>query len=81
MNRQKEDRKIIAGMECLNRDKAAEYAGMSLSKLDKTVRLSRAGKAKVRLKFFQLVKGAPIWFPIKYLDEFVNEVIERGCAI
>lgn len=81
MKQQKEERKIIAGMESLNRDKAAEYAGMSLSKLDKTVRLSRAGKAKVRLKFFQLVKGGPIWFPIKYLDEFVNEVIERGCAI
>lgn len=73
--------KVIAGMECLNREKAAERLGCSKSRLDRIVALSRIGKAKVRLRFYQLAKGAPIWFPKEWLDSFVNEVIEKGFSI
>lgn len=74
-------RKTIGGMECLNRNDAADRLGCSTSKLDKIVALSRTGKAKVRLRFYQLTKGAPIWFPEIWLDSFVNEVIEKGITI
>lgn len=81
MRKQKEESKVIAGMDSLCRTKAAEYVGMCESTFDKVVRLSKAKKAKVPLKFIQLVKGGDIWFPVKYLDEFVENVIEKGCAI
>lgn len=74
-------KKTIAGMECLGRELTAEYIGCSTSKLDRIVALSRQKKAKVRLRFYQLCKGAPIWFPKKWLDSFVNEVIEKGFSI
>ena len=81
MRKPKEQEKVIAGMLSLCREKAAERVGMCQSTFDKVVRLSRAKKAKVPLKFIQLVKGGDIWFPVKYLDEFIEEVIEKGCAI
>lgn len=74
-------KKTIGGMECLNRKDAADRLGCSTSKLDKIVALSRTGKSKVRLRFYQLCKGAPIWFPKEWLDSFVNEVIEKGFSI
>ena len=79
--KRKEDSKVIAGMKSLSREKAAEYVGLCESTFDKVVRLSRAKKSKVPVKFIQLVKGGDIWFPVKYLDEFVEQVIEKGCAI
>ena len=74
-------KKTIAGMECLGRELAAEYIGCSTSKLDRIVALTRLKKAKVRLRFYQLCKGATIWFPKEWLDSFVNEVIEKGFSI
>lgn len=74
-------KKTIAGMVCLCRELAAERIGCSTSKLDRIVALSRQKKAKVRLRFYQLCKGAPIWFPEEWLDSFVNEVMEKGFSI
>lgn len=79
--KRKEDSKVIAGMKSLSREKAAEYVGMCRSTFDRLVILSKIKKAKVPVKFIQLVKGGDIWFPVKYLDEFVEQVIEKGCAI
>lgn len=75
------NRRTIAGMECLGRKEAANYIGCSTSKLDRIVALTRMKKAKVRLRFYQLCKGAPIWFPKEWLDSFVNEVMEKGFSI
>ena len=77
----KPKKRTIAGMECLGRDGATDRLGCSKSKLDRLVARSRTGKAKVRLKFYQLDKGAPIWFPVIWLDSFVNEIIEKGCRV
>ena len=79
--RKQPDTKKIAGLESYNREKAAEYAGMSLPSFDRIVALSRIGKAKVPVKFIQYCKGAPIWFPRKLLDSFVLEVMNKGCAV
>lgn len=80
MNKKPKTR-TIAGMECLGRDGAADRLGCSKSKLDRLVARSRTGKEKVRLRFYQLDKGAPIWFPVIWLDSFVNEIIEKGCRV
>ena len=79
--KRKEDSKVIAGMKSLSREKAAEYVGLCESTFDRIVRLSRIKKAKVPVKFIQLVKGGDIWFPVKYRDALVEQVIEKGCAI
>lgn len=81
MRKEKQKEKVIAGMRSLGREMAAEYVGMSKSNFDRLVNLSKIGKANVQIKFIQLVKGGDIWFPVKFLDEFVEEVIERGHAI
>ena len=81
MRKEKQTEKNIAGMRSLCREKAAEHVGLCLSTFDRIVRLSKIKKAKVPVKFIQLVKGGDIWFPVKYLDEFVEQVIEMGCAI
>lgn len=72
--------KTIAGMECYGREKAAAYIGMCLSSLDKLVRLTRLGKARVPVKFIQYTKSAPIWFPKEWLDSYVLDVMNKGRA-
>lgn len=73
--------KTIGGIECYGRKKAAEYIGVSLSTIDRMVRLSKAGRAKVKLRFIQIAKSAPIWFPKESLDSFVLEVMDKGRAV
>ncbi len=80
MKKQPEE-KMIGDMLCYSREKAADYIGMGISTLDRVVALTRMKKAKVRIRFYQLCKGAPIWFPKEWLDSFVNEVIEKGFSI
>ena len=70
----------IGGLTCINRENAAKRINMSESLLDKVVRLTRAGKAKVPIKFIQYTKNAPIYFPVEGLDEFVQKVIKEGRA-
>ena len=70
----------IGGMLCLNKKKAAKRVHMSESLLDKVVRLTRAGKAKVPIKFIQYTKNAPIYFPVDELDSFVLQVMGKGRA-
>lgn len=81
MRKKDPDTKVIAGLECISRAKAAEYLEMSLSKLDSVVSNSRSRKAGVPLRFFQLKRKSPIWFPIKWLDEWVEAVGSAGRAI
>lgn len=73
--------KFIGGMKCLNRDLAAKYVGLSTSTLDRIVAATRAGRAKVRVKFIQMTSGSPMWFPQEWLDSFALEVMEKGRAI
>lgn len=80
MKKQPEE-KMIGDLLCYSRDKAAVYIGMGNSTLDRITRLSRTGKAKVRIKFIQIVKGAPIWYPKEWLDSFILSVMEKGHAI
>jgi len=72
--------KDIAGMHCLCRELAAPYIGMSVSSLDKHLAACRSVKyrPKICLKFYQTRKGAPVWFPVAWLDKFVEEVAENG---
>jgi hypothetical protein len=70
----------IGGMECLGRRLAADYIHMSLSTLDKVLRLTRIKKAKVPIKYIQYTKTAPIWFPVEWLDSFVLDVMKNGGA-
>lgn len=72
--------KTIAGMPCVCRELAAERIGMSVSWLDKHLAACRTKKyrPKVALKFYQVKKGGPVWFPIVWLDEFVKEVALNG---
>lgn len=81
MKKKQSDTREIGGMESFNRVKAAAYVGMSLATFDRILALSRIGKAKVALKFYQVKKGAPIWFPREFLDGFVLEVMNKGCAV
>lgn len=71
---------VIGGMECLGRKLAAEYIHMSLSTLDKVLRLTRIKKAKVPIKYIQYTRTAPIWFPKEWLDSFVLDVMRNGGA-
>lgn len=76
-----QEEKMIGGQLCYCREKAAEYIGMGISTLDRITRLSRMGKAKVRIRFIQFKKGAPVWYPKEWLDSFVLSVMEKGYAI
>lgn len=81
MRKKDPDTKVIAGLECLNRKKAAEHLSLSLSELDRIVYKSKMKKAKVPLRFFQVKAKSPIWFPIKWLGEWVEAVGLTGRAI
>jgi len=72
--------KDIAGMHCYGRELAAERIGMSISWLDKHIAACRSVKyrPKICLKFYQAKKGGPVWFPVAWLDKFVEEVAEKG---
>lgn len=70
----------IMGMECLGRKKAAEELGLSVSTLDVMIRKSRAGRMKVPLRFFQLRRSAPMWFPRPWLEKWVEDVADNGGA-
>lgn len=74
------EKTTIGGMECLGRRLAAEYIHMSLSTLDKVLRLTRIKKAKVPIKYIQYTRTAPIWFPVEWLDSFVLDVMKNGGA-
>lgn len=80
MKKQPEE-KMIGHMPCYSREKAADYIGVGLSTLDKITRLSRLGRAKVKIKFIQMKKNAPIWYPKEWLDSFILSVMEKGNAI
>ena len=70
----------IMGMESLGRKKAAEELGLSVSTLDVMIRKSRAGRMKVPLRFFQLRRSAPVWFPRPWLEKWVEDVADNGGA-
>lgn len=74
------ERKTIAGMECLGRKLAADYIGFSLSALDKMLAACRSKnhRPKVMIRYYQLTRHAPVWFPIPWLDKFVAEVADNG---
>lgn len=79
----REKEKNIAGMHSLCRELAAKYLGMSLSKLDKHLAACRSKKhkPKIMLKYIQYEKHAPVWFPVPWLDEFIQAVAANGGAI
>lgn len=54
MKKQPEE-KMIGDMLCYSREKAADYIGMGISTLDRITKLSRKGRATVKIKFIQIV--------------------------
>lgn len=76
-NKSRPERCTIADMECINRKLAAEELKMSESTLGKLMSLSRRGKARPALKFFQRAKGCDAWFPLPWIKEYVTEVGEH----
>ena len=74
------ERTTIGGMDCMCRELAAKHIGVSLSSLDKLLRLTRMKKAKVPLKYIQYTRTAPVWFPVEWLDSFVLDVMDKGGA-
>lgn len=81
MMKKQPEEKMIGDMLCYSREKAADYIGMGISTLDRITKLSRKGRATVKIKFIQIVNGAPIWYPKEWLDSFVLSVMEKGYAI
>ena len=78
-----EKEKNIAGMRSLCRELAAEYLGMCVSSLDKHLAACRSNnhKPKIMLKYIQYGQHAPVWFPVPWLDEFIQKVAANGGAI
>lgn len=72
--------KTIMGMECLGRKRAADELGLSVSTLDVMIRKSRNGRMAVPLRFFQVRRSAPVWFPRPWLEKWVKDVAENGGA-
>lgn len=78
MRTKQPETKTVLDMECLCRKLAAQALSMSVSTLDTVVAASRTGKINVPLKFYQLRKSAPIWFPKPWLKEWIEAVGEAG---
>lgn len=72
---------MILDMKALSRESAAKALNMSLSMLDTIVAKSRNGTAIVPLRFYQVRRRAPMWFPVPWLMEWIEEVGRRGAAI
>lgn len=74
--KRKEDRCVIAEMECLCMKLAASEMKIGLTTLSTLMRKSRQGKAKPALRFIQRGKGCDAWFPIPWIHEYINELGE-----
>lgn len=74
------DTKTILGMECYSRERTASELGISTASLDTLLAKTRANIAKVPIRYIQLCKNSPVWFPRPWLEEFLNSVADAGGA-
>lgn len=61
----------IGSFEAMTAQRAAEYLGISMSKLNRMIAKTKAGLLKPKLKWIRLHETAPYIFRKQDLDEFI----------
>ena len=73
------ERKMIAGMECVGIELAADFMGLSVKGLEKLIRARKKSKTKRNFPMIQLGgPGSFRWFPLEIMREFVIETNNLG---
>lgn len=65
----------IGSYEAMTAQRAADYLGISMSKLNRMIAKTKAGILKPKLKWIRLHETAPYIFRKQDLDEFIEECV------
>ena len=68
--------RTIAGMECANFDKAAEFIGLSVRQFSRVIKATKKSRTRRNVPMIQLGgPGSTRWFPMEELKAWVAEKI------